>query len=1131
MTQSCDCCLVVRAPQVNNRPALSQISYRVGTYGSFRDEMLRRISRGGLASLLTRDSDDYSITIMELFAAVADVLTFYQERYAQEFFLRTAVRPESLARLAAMLDYQLRPGTAARAYLAFTIDAGKRPLIPARLRVQSVPETGQRPQTFETLADLQADAALDRVRVYPAPVADNPFALGSKQAYLAPGPGSEVAAAALHQGDRLILVDANAGAVEQIEVDGVDVEDDRFLLRWKAPIQRTGWTPDTLVLKVSRVFRVFGYNAPAQYMVPSAAQTGTSSDTLARFETSGSIHVEQLKTGSTKHGGGASGGGAGGTTTTGQPAGTAGSSVVWNIATNDGTYPDPAQSVESKSLLCLDAAYRGLAPDASVVVSTGSAVYLRSIDAVDQARDTYGGVTSTVSRLLLDHALDNSFDRTTTTVFELVGDPIEFWGYRYPASVTGSTVVVPARRVDATSVEIGRTVVRNKYVTGSILDLDLLSRRDILLEDASGSLTHATISDFSTVPVEVGPTASDALTAAALGLDATSARPVTVLVGAELSVAPSLTKPDDPLLLTIGGVGPRAIRLDLASGDLRTDLQTSINAADPDPMFRDARVALSGIPGPFVIVPGGDHEVRAFIEQGATAQDLGLSPDHAFYASGLVSATLSDIASLDPGKEISVTLAAVGPRLIQFGSAKSVLGQVLDGITSADLAPAFARAQVLLLSNAAHTEFNILLVPGPLAPGRLDYLTLGLAADSQIGLAALTAVMLGNVTLASHGETVRGEVLGSGDASVPFQKFALKKKPVTYLAGAGSAGSRSELEVLVGGVRWDEVASLFAQPSNARVYTARLREDGATGLEFGDGATGAVPPTGQNNIVATYRSGSGLEGRVGKGSLTTLLDRPTGLSAVTNPAAADGGADPESPAGIRRNAPRSVRTFGRAISLRDFEDLVTVSGEVAKARAAWTWDGVNRFIHVTVAGQGALQFQPDSLGRLTSSIASARDSNHPLRLDNFNPVPILVQATVYVDGARLNSTVTGAARQALADALSFDQLDLGQSLDLSDVYSVLQAVQGVTHVTIQQLSFKRPHGMSGADFVKYLQDRNATFLPDGTQDPIQQRLRIRGARPPKDAQGHIILGAITAAEIATITPSDLQVGGIGGLAI
>ena len=120
----CHCCepdAGLTPLDVQNRPALSAIAYRIGTYSSFRESMLTRIaSAPELAGLTTRRDDDYSITLLDLWAAVADVLTFYQERYANEAFLRTSVFRDDIQRITNLIGYRLRPGVAAQTMLAFT---------------------------------------------------------------------------------------------------------------------------------------------------------------------------------------------------------------------------------------------------------------------------------------------------------------------------------------------------------------------------------------------------------------------------------------------------------------------------------------------------------------------------------------------------------------------------------------------------------------------------------------------------------------------------------------------------------------------------------------------------------------------------------------------------------------------------------------------------------------------------------------------------------------------------------------------------------------------------------------------------------------------------------------------------
>ena len=87
----CGCCqgLTASTPvEVFNRPGLAAIAYRAGTQPLFKRSMLAALSReSALAGLGTRDDDDVSIALLDAWATVADVLTFYGERIANESYL------------------------------------------------------------------------------------------------------------------------------------------------------------------------------------------------------------------------------------------------------------------------------------------------------------------------------------------------------------------------------------------------------------------------------------------------------------------------------------------------------------------------------------------------------------------------------------------------------------------------------------------------------------------------------------------------------------------------------------------------------------------------------------------------------------------------------------------------------------------------------------------------------------------------------------------------------------------------------------------------------------------------------------------------------------------------------------
>src|SRR6185312_8695845 len=175
MSEPCGCCegVEVATPQDEaNPPGLSALSYRVGDYATFFESMLARLSTltlditppdGGaaqtlrpLAGLTTREPGDPSIALLDAWAVTADVLTFYQERIANEGYLPTALERRSLVELSRLIGYRLRPGVAASAKLAFTVASGFAGTLPAGTRAQSIPGPGQTPQFYETSAELAA---------------------------------------------------------------------------------------------------------------------------------------------------------------------------------------------------------------------------------------------------------------------------------------------------------------------------------------------------------------------------------------------------------------------------------------------------------------------------------------------------------------------------------------------------------------------------------------------------------------------------------------------------------------------------------------------------------------------------------------------------------------------------------------------------------------------------------------------------------------------------------------------------------------------------------------------------------------------------------------------------------------
>jgi predicted phage baseplate assembly protein len=354
-----------------------------------------------------------------------------------------------------------------------------------------------------------------------------------------------------------------------------------------------------------------------------------------------------------------------------------------------------------------------------------------------------------------------------------------------------------------------------------------------------------------------------------------------------------------------------------------------------------------------------------------------------------------------------------------------------------------------------------------------------------------TVTLNGNVAEATHGETVQ-ETLGSGDATEPFQRFTLKQPPLTYTAAVTPTGAETTLEVRVDDLLWDEVPDLFGRGSAERVYMTRTDDEGKTTVQFGDGKTGARLPTGAENVKAKYRRGIGLDGLVREHKLSQLMSRPLGVEGVTNPLAATGAQDREQLAETRRNAPLTILTLGRVVSLQDYEDFARAFSGIAKALASWSWSGERRTVLVTVAAVNGEPVAQDLRETLLTSLREFGDPNAAIEVSSYQPRFFRLAATLRVADDYLPENVRADVETQLRERFSFDAREFGQPVHQSEVIGLIQNVRGVVSTTVTEF---------------YRSDETTDVHP-----------RLPAARPQLGGD------QLVAAELLTLDPSPLQLG-------
>ncbi len=362
---------------------------------------------------------------------------------------------------------------------------------------------------------------------------------------------------------------------------------------------------------------------------------------------------------------------------------------------------------------------------------------------------------------------------------------------------------------------------------------------------------------------------------------------------------------------------------------------------------------------------------------------------------------------------------------------------------------------------------------------------------------AATVTVNANAVLAANGQTVQ-EILGSGDATNDALQFTLKQAPLTYLPAPNGNGSQSTLQVWVNNLQWHETPSLLTAGPADRVFVTRTNTAGNTVVQFGNGIQGTRTPTGMANIRAVYRTGTGSAGMVSAGQLSQPLDRPQGLSSVTNPGPASGAADPATAAQARASAPLPTLTIGRVVSLEDYQNYALGFAGIGMALASWTWFGSVRGVFLTVAGTGGaiLSATNPVVTGLVTAIGQLSDPHVPLQVASYQPVLFTFTAGIVIDQANYaTSQVRAQVWQDLSAAFAFGQRWLGQGVAASELIGIIQQVAGVAAVRLQALA---PSGAAA-------------------QAPSPAVLRASGPQPPAGAQ-LLQLDSATQGRIGVWTP-------------
>jgi predicted phage baseplate assembly protein len=1028
---TCDCCEGTRRltpASVANRPGLSALAYRVGTHARFLETMKARLSslvvevgdpadpaRSAstvpLRGLTTRDSSDPAIALLDGWATVADVLTFYQERIANEGYLRTATERRSILELARLVGYALRPGVSASVFLAYTIDTNfKGPVaLPIGTRSQSVPGPGEQPQSFETSEVLDARAAWNVLQ----PRLSQPQLFEtikkSSSLYL------KGISTNLRPNDRLLLV-MPENITDLVQVNDVqpDPKNNRTLVNLKAVTTKLAHPAggDGL-LKV-----IEGLLIPAS--VPPANALRLSRKVTDSFADGADTPVQIVNA-------------------LRPDFREALSTALANVPVT------PANPLEVHAFRVKAGVYGSNAPLKSITDEKGREIGKQewpldgtqtvgvALNLGDEARAPISPRAATISvanadeRLTLDVNLerDGRDGRVTkklggvTFTFDAApSDEAHFSLEEFHLSYgeTGNT----------------RLTYRPKKTDNSIdVTISATGQQERKINIAFGLAAIATIQSHNwKIEYSTDESGINVLSVTDEAPLSPESKNHIALDGIYDQITPSSWfvvqrpgKPDkDKQEIIVGKLEnkERAGVQTVAKTDY--NFPAKVTELTLDQAWLDkSDLLLSDIRSTTVFAQSeklelAEEPITDEICGGRDGQTVEIELDGLY-------------TDLKSGRWLIVA----GDR----ADIKDANENIVDGLKSAEL---------VMLAGVRHGHRENL-------PDDKTHTFITLARELAYCYQRDKATIYGNVVKATHGET-RNEVLGSGDGSKVLQSFDLKQPPLTYVAAPNPSGVDSTLRVYVNDVEWHAADTLAGLAPTDHNFTTRTSDEGKPTVIFGNGQQGSRLPTGMANVHAVYRNGIGKGGNVQAGQINLLTTRPLGVTAVVNPLRASGGADKESRDQARQNAPLAVMALDRLVSVQDYADFARIFGGIGKAAAVRLSDGRRELVHVTIAGADDIPIEPtsDLYSNLVAALRRNGDPYQPFQVALRELLLLVISANIRIlPGYEWDKVVTRAS-DGLLDAFGFEQRDLGQDVRLNDITSIIQSVPGVAYVDVDLLA-------------------------------------------------------------------------------
>lgn len=266
------------------------------------------------------------------------------------------------------------------------------------------------------------------------------------------------------------------------------------------------------------------------------------------------------------------------------------------------------------------------------------------------------------------------------------------------------------------------------------------------------------------------------------------------------------------------------------------------------------------------------------------------------------------------------------------------------------------------------------------------------------------------------------------------------------------------LQIIIDGITWEFRNSFAFSGPLDKHFTVQVNEAKQCYVVFGDGVNGLIPTAGAT-IFGTYYTCLGISGNLDSSTINSFDELTAPVPPlevdhflVNNELPSVGGLGVEDLERIRKNAPLSIRTMNRAVTLNDYRDLALLVPGVSKASVEF-----NTQLKVV-----NIYISPDEGGTAPGALlADVLNYFEDKKMISTQVLPIAAGETKL----RITLTVTAKFRRdvtdtqndiklALKNEFGFNKSQVNKSIRKSDIIALIDNLDKVDYLSLDVLTSK-----------------------------------------------------------------------------